>query len=60
MKKSRDAMLKTEILNSSDKRMAAGEKPGPVKTTAEIRRGKRKKRGAISDEDKRIEKPKQK
>lgn len=41
---SRDAVLKTEILNSSDKRMSNGEKPGPIKSTAEIRRGQRKKR----------------
>lgn len=41
--KNRDTELKEEVLNSSDKRMALGEKPGPIKSTAEVRRTAKKK-----------------
>lgn len=41
---SRNRTLQTEILNSSDKRMEIGEKPGPLKSTAEVRRHRNKKK----------------
>lgn len=39
---SRSRTLQTEILNSSDKRMEIGEKPGPLKSTAEVRRHRKR------------------
>ena len=44
---SRDTALKEEILNSSDKRMATGEKPGPIKSKVEIRRGTKKQKANL-------------
>lgn len=47
-KKSRDIQLKTEILNSSDKRMDVGQEPGSIKTTADVRRNTKKTQPAQS------------
>ena len=41
----RDAILKEQILNSSEKKMGMGLKPGPIQSTAQVRRGSRKKAG---------------
>lgn len=46
---SRDTVLKEKILNSSEKRMRIGQEPGPIKSTAEIRRGTKKKPGEKKD-----------
>jgi hypothetical protein len=43
-KKARDIVLKEEVLNSSDKRMASGQEPGPIKSTAEVRRNAARKK----------------
>lgn len=44
--KDRGTILKTELLNSSDKRMDVGQTPGPIKTTAEIHRNKNRRQQA--------------
>ena len=42
--KCRDVILKEKILNSSEKKMKLGMEPGPIKSTAEIRRGTRRRK----------------
>lgn len=46
---SRGTVLQTEILNSSNKRMELGEKPGPIKTTAEIHRNKKRAKNVTAE-----------
>lgn len=55
--KKRDTVVKTEILNSSEKKMKNGEKPGSIQSTAEVRRTARKRPAEKPTESKPGKKP---